>query len=99
MAKHTLKILRCEHGKIFLKILRCEHARFLKYVWPFYNMRERVNSISQNKFASKTVVTKHPLIFKKKLPIQKLLFLTVKNINVHVYVINPFRPVYFRKLY
>ena len=26
MAKHTLKILRCEHRKI------------LKYVWPFFNI-------------------------------------------------------------
>ena len=33
MVKHTLKILRCSHT-----------ARFLKYVWPFYNiMHERVN--------------------------------------------------------
>ena len=32
MVKHTLKILRCEHRKIFKK-----------YVWPFYNiMHERV---------------------------------------------------------
>ena len=32
MAKHTLKILRCSE-------------RFLKYVWPFYNiMHERVKS-------------------------------------------------------
>ena len=31
MAKHTLKILRCEHRNI------------LKYVWPFYNItHERV---------------------------------------------------------
>ena len=29
MAKHTLKIVHT--------------ARFLKYVWPFYNMHERVN--------------------------------------------------------
>ena len=34
MAKHTLKILRCLHHT----------ARFLKYVWPFYNiMHVRVN--------------------------------------------------------
>ena len=33
MAKHTLKILRCEQHKI-------------KYVWPIYNiMHERINSI------------------------------------------------------
>ena len=30
MAKHTLKILRCNT------------ARFLKYVWPLINMNERV---------------------------------------------------------
>ena len=36
MAKHTLKILRCSH------------LRFLKYVWPFYNiMHERVKPIEQ----------------------------------------------------
>ena len=45
MAKHTLKILRCEHRKI------------LKYIWPFYNiMHKRVNSpyLSQNNFLRKT---------------------------------------------
>ena len=45
MAKHTLKILRCEHRKI------------LKYIWPFYNItHERVNSpyLSQNNFLRKT---------------------------------------------
>ena len=39
MAKHTIKILRCEHRKI------------LKYVWPFYNiMYEKVNCIIGNNF-------------------------------------------------
>ena len=38
MAKHTLKILRCEHGKIF------------KDVWPFYNiMDERVKEQESSK--------------------------------------------------
>ena len=35
MAKHTLKMLRSEHRKIF------------KYVWPFYNMHERVKYLSR----------------------------------------------------
>ena len=31
MAKHNLKILRCSHRE-----------KFLKYVWPFYILHERV---------------------------------------------------------
>ena len=38
MAKHTIKILRCEHRKIF------------KYVWSFYNiMHERANGMIHTK--------------------------------------------------
>ena len=37
MAKHTLKIMRCEQGKIF------------KDVWPFFKiMHERINSLRTN---------------------------------------------------
>ena len=48
MAKHTLK--SC-----------VQTARFLKYVWPFYNiMHERVNLESRNKIKFQKVVFKCP---------------------------------------
>ena len=35
-------------SKMLLKSCGVNTARFLKYVWPFYNMHERVNMSSLN---------------------------------------------------
>ena len=72
MVKHTLKILRCSHT-----------ARFLKYVWPFYNiMHERVNlMVSQVDFCH----LDQPQVRKVKLCTEEIKTALVKvSVRAHI---------------